>query len=194
MEKGVAEDEDDSEEEEEEEGDAEDFIDVLDMLDGRGPTEGDNEQEKTLDAETQPKAHSPDSTQSGEEEEDSDEDMHEEHDEPSDDSDEDEPPLPVNDAISASEDEDDIGASLQDLQSFITNLDAGQKRKVPDDETSQVPDGEARRQKRRILKERTEAGEENEFAAHSGRFLFRSFTMADLFTLVLYRFYEAEPR
>ncbi|KAK7695122.1 hypothetical protein QCA50_002312 [Cerrena zonata] len=160
-------DEDQSEEEEEEEGEPEDFIDVLDMLDGRGPPGSDDEQGETpIDPEAQPKVRQSGSAQS----EDEDEVMQEEHDESSDESDDEETrPAPEDDDVSASEDEDAVGASLQDLQSFITNLDAGQKRKVPDDESVQANEsGETRRQKRRILKEHTEAGEENEFAAHAG--------------------------
>ncbi|CAL1694682.1 unnamed protein product [Somion occarium] len=163
----------DSAADDEEEGDPEDFIDVLDMIDGKGPAESADEGEHTQKEERPSASKARVEGDDVPHLEDEDEDMHDEEDEgiSSDESEEDESHIsPMDDAISASGDEDDdVGTSLHDLQSFITNLDAGQKRKAPDDEAAPTTEtGEARRQKRRMLKERTEAGEENEFAPHRG--------------------------
>lgn len=76
--------------------------------------------------------------------------------------------------ISMSEGEDDVApdsSALQDLESFISSLDAGKKRKAPDDDTNiEGITRQDRSQKRRVLKDRTEAGEENEFATHNGNY------------------------
>ena len=70
--------------------------------------------------------------------------------------------------ISASEVEDDGETALQDLESFVSGLDAGQKRKAPDDEEAETGTDAKRSRKRRILRERTETGLENEFAPALG--------------------------
>lgn len=148
-------DENSEEDEEEEDGEPDDFIDVLDILDGRGEPESG---EDTGDVNHQPQGRTAqgDVTAGGsemdEDEEDSDVASIEEPDH----------------LVSESEDGHAIQpAALEHLETFITNLDAGQKRKAPDDHH----DGEdnARARKRRILKELTEAGAENEFAAQSGQ-------------------------
>lgn len=75
------------------------------------------------------------------------------------------------DDISMSEDEDGAipdTSALQGLEAFITNLDVSKKRKADDDTSTPGAAQLDRRQKRRILKDRTEAGEENEFATHHG--------------------------
>ena len=72
--------------------------------------------------------------------------------------------------ISASEAEDEGDASaLDNLERFVTSLDAGQKRKSPEPEAGGAA---PKAKKRRLLPERTEAGEENEFAAHVGQHYF----------------------
>lgn len=59
--------------------------------------------------------------------------------------------------------------ALRNLETFITTLDAGQKRKTPgDDSSSKDYAHDVRPMKRRILKEQALTGEENEFAAFSG--------------------------
>ncbi|EMD42263.1 hypothetical protein CERSUDRAFT_110794 [Gelatoporia subvermispora B] len=155
------------EEEEEEEGDASDFFDVLDIMDGRGPppedadanesggkTEQRSERKNGPDAaETHATAEGDDKSEfTGDEEHDS------ESEESEGESDE---------AISASDVEEDENAdALEHLQNFVTTLDAGQKRKVSEVDAE---DTEALRpRKRRVLKEKTEAGVENEFAALTG--------------------------
>ncbi|KZT08788.1 Utp14-domain-containing protein [Laetiporus sulphureus 93-53] len=167
---------DGEDEEEEEEGDPDEFIDVLDIMDGKAEpgSEDDVEGEREGDAlrRTKEQASKPISShrvdedvdeemdevengrRSGSEEEEGDEEEEEEGDDQQ---------------ISGSEGEDEE-ANLDDLARFVTTLDVGHKRKAPDDEDQEQRSGEnaARARKRRILKERTEAGAENEFAAHVG--------------------------
>ena len=64
--------------------------------------------------------------------------------------------------------------AVDGLARFVTSLDPGKKRKADDDGVEDVS-----RRKRRILAERTQAGPENEYAAHTGacfmlRFLLRA--------------------
>ncbi|KAI0082325.1 Utp14-domain-containing protein [Panus rudis PR-1116 ss-1] len=159
-----------SEQEEEEEGDPDDFVDVLDMLDGRGPQENDESNDETAKAKPQPdsssvRQQSPHQTVPGSFKvpDDLGDDSEDENNEIS----EDEDSSSASDGIiSASEDEDEVGT--YDLQNFITNLDAGQKRKVPDDEEGEGTPAATKRQKRRLVEEKTEAAEENEFAARPG--------------------------
>ena len=74
--------------------------------------------------------------------------------------------------VSASEDEDEGeegSNALQELESFVTGLDAGQKRKAPDEDDAVADGADSKRaRKRRLLPELTEAGAENEFAAVLG--------------------------
>ncbi|KAI0936890.1 hypothetical protein AcW1_001012 [Taiwanofungus camphoratus] len=84
------------------------------------------------------------------------------------DTEEDEADQPI--SASEAEDDEENPSALQDLQQFVTSLDSGQKRKAPDNDNldgDHIADA-ARTRKKRLLKERTEAGEENEFAAHVG--------------------------
>lgn len=124
------ENEDDSEEDEdeEEEGNPDEFVDVLDILDGKA--EADNGSD---DMDQTPGRHN----SSGSEEESEDEQQ----------------PIP-------SDDEENPEA-LDHLDAFISNLETAAKRKAPDEEESNAPVGV---KKRKLLKERTEAGRENEFA------------------------------
>lgn len=134
-----------SEDEEEEGGEPDEFIDVLDILDGRGEPESEDDK-------------------GGMEREKTERDLDEEEDE---ELIEDEEEL-VAPEFSISEDEEEAEpAALANLETFITSLDAGQKRKAPDD----VPGSEnhERVRKRRLLKEQTQAGVESEFAAQPGK-------------------------
>ncbi|CCL98912.1 uncharacterized protein FIBRA_00919 [Fibroporia radiculosa] len=92
--------------------------------------------------------------------------------EPSEDESDEEDGSDAEDQVSALEEDGEDSAALQELERFVTGLDAGQKRKMPDgndDERGTEGDGDGQRErKRRLLKEKTEAGEENEFAAHLG--------------------------
>ncbi|KAI0756427.1 Utp14 protein-domain-containing protein [Daedaleopsis nitida] len=150
----------DEEDEEEEEGDPSEFIDVLDVLDGRGePETGDDMSGIKKDKpRTQP-------TREELEEVDEDEDMDGSS---SSEAEEDSEQENETGRISASEDEDgeEGESALQDLETFVSGLDASSKRKAPDDGGHDSEPQRAR--KRRLLRERTEAGAENEFAATSG--------------------------
>lgn len=63
--------------------------------------------------------------------------------------------------------DDEAPEALDQLQQFVSGLDVtSKKRKAPED-SSAAPNAEARARRRRLTKERTEAGDENEFRAHS---------------------------
>ncbi len=167
------EDESGASDEEEEEGDPDEFIDVLDILDGRGEPQSEDdlgEVQKQPSVRRQEKSRRPqEETNAGTdirsgEGESEDEEMDEEEVEDA-----------SEDVISVSESEDDADASaLQNLETFITSLDAGKKRKVPDDnDATETPAGQDRKQRRRLLKEQTQTGTESEFAAAAGE-LYRS--------------------
>ncbi|KAI0654444.1 Utp14 protein-domain-containing protein [Cubamyces menziesii] len=157
---------DEDEDEEEEEGDPSEFIDVLDVLDGRGEPESEDERGKAQREDVQKERASRKTAEADEEDEemDSDEEAHsEEEDSEEGGDDEDE------EMISASEvEEEGDDSALLDLENFVTGLDAGQKRKAPDDEDGKEGEEAKRARKRRLLPERTEAGAENEFIASSG--------------------------
>ncbi|KAH9837381.1 Utp14-domain-containing protein [Rhodofomes roseus] len=159
------EDDDEQSEEGEEEGDPDEFIDVLDVLDGRGEPHSEDEAAHLQGDLRKPVAAT---THEGTEElaQDEDEEMRDGDDEDGEDEEEGEEG-DEDEEISTSEEEGEGGdeSALDNLERFVTNLDAGHKRKSPDAE-----DGEPtqRAKKRRLLPERTEAGEENEFAAHVG--------------------------
>ncbi|RDX46820.1 Utp14-domain-containing protein [Lentinus brumalis] len=157
---------DEEEDEEEEEGDPSEFIDVLDVLDGRGEPEDEDETGGAVKQSGPGKKTGREDMGlgSGDEDEDMDDEDEGSGSEEEDGEDEGE------DLVSASEDEDDAGGdvALQELETFVTGLDAGQKRKAPDEDETRDGDGTARARKRRILPERTQAGTENEFAALGG--------------------------
>lgn len=144
-----------SEEEEEEEGEPSDFIDLLDILDGRGDPESEDDMgEIERDGQTNWVGQAEED--SGDEREDEDE-GHSDNDRA---------------ARSDAEPEDDASAdqsALDNLGSFITNLDAGTKRKAPDDHAEEQSE-ETQRRKRRMLKEQTQSGIESEFAAQTGSY------------------------
>lgn len=144
---------DGDDDDEEEEGDPSKFIDVLDVLDGRGDPESEDEHQdakKTSSLKT-------DAAQMSEDEEE-DEEMNSEED-----SEEDEDEDDKMGSASEPEDEEDDSA-LQDLEQFVSGLDAGQKRKAPDEDDGKDVDPKPAARKRRLLPERTELGAENEFA------------------------------
>ncbi|KAH9897707.1 Utp14 protein-domain-containing protein [Cubamyces lactineus] len=158
-------DEDEDDEEEEEEGDPSEFIDVLDVLDGRGEPESENEQGEVEKEGAQKAQASKKMTDTDEE----DEGMDSEEDGDSDEGSEEEGEDEDEEMISASDaEEEGDDSALLDLENFVSGLDAGQKRKVPDDEDGKDGEDVKRARKRRLLPERTEAGAENEFVASSG--------------------------
>jgi len=63
-----------------------------------------------------------------------------------------------------SDDEADV-AALQNLGQFISGLDSSAKRKSSEDGGVAVSEDNTPRKKRKLFKERNEAGAENEFAA-----------------------------
>ncbi|KAI0368900.1 Utp14-domain-containing protein [Pilatotrama ljubarskyi] len=152
-------DQEDDEEEEEEDGDPREFIDVLDVLDGRAEPESEEERGE-VEREKAAGAHKgkmdeeadEDDEMLSEEEDDEDEEEEEGEDEP---------------MVSPSEDEDGAhdDSALQELEKFVSGLDAGQKRKAPDEDDGKDAEEAKRARKRRLIPERTEAGAENEYAA-----------------------------
>ncbi|THH18267.1 hypothetical protein EW146_g2683 [Bondarzewia mesenterica] len=139
------------EEEEEEEGEPDEFIDVLDVLDGRGePDLGGEEKVTRVDEGVEGRSEDDDdkSKDGG-----SSEDQEESDGEGSTEGDPD---------LMLSADEEDASGALEDLGTFITSLETGKKRKA---DATEAP-GDTPRRKKRIIEERTEAGAENEFAAH----------------------------
>ncbi|KAI0354648.1 Utp14-domain-containing protein [Trametes cingulata] len=153
---------DEEDEEEEEEGDPSEFIDVLDVLDGRAEPES---EEETGKVEKEKEGSKERGKARMEEDLDEDEEMGSEEDgsedEGEEDDDEEDDPM-----VSPSEDEaGEDDSALQDLENFVSGLDAGQKRKAPDDDDGKDSEESRRARKRRLLPERTEAGAENEFAA-----------------------------
>ncbi|KAG6818499.1 hypothetical protein H0H93_004542 [Arthromyces matolae] len=157
--KRTARDNDDDDEEEEEEGDSDEFIDVLDVLDGRGEVYYGSDDE----ASAQPKrigAH--DGSHEADDEEAMEEDESDEEMDAEDAVSEDE----ENSAFLPSDAEEGEPSALDDLQDFISTLDTtSKKRKVTDD--SATGSERTKKQRKLALKERTEAGVENEFRAHT---------------------------
>jgi len=150
-----------SEEEEEEEGEDDEFIDLLDVLDGKGDIDMGSDDENK-----QPAASTSKIVESDEDEGMEDENSEEEEDEERDDEEEEENEQMD---IVPSDDEDTPGA-LDQLQDFVSGLDvSAKKRKAPEDGTNETSNTEPRttRKRRLLTKEKTEAGEENEFRAHT---------------------------
>lgn len=144
----------DDEEEEEEDGDPDEFIDLLDVLDGKGEIDMGSDDEKPTKSLKREVSKDVD-----EDEESEDEDEEESQDEEQDEDDQ--------DAFAASDDEEAPEAS-EEFQKFISNLDTtARKRKADDAETPDEPAKDSRSRKRRLITERTEAGAENEFRAHA---------------------------
>ncbi|KAI0687976.1 Utp14 protein-domain-containing protein [Cytidiella melzeri] len=139
----------------EEDGDSAEFIDVLDILDGRGEPESEDIQSKDREGSSSIRV----STGSNDDEEGG-----QDNGESSENDDDEAVASQRASSVSEAEDED----ALHNLGEFITNLDAGQKRKAPDDEPDALHEHDKRVRKRRLLKEQTQIGTENEFAAQPG--------------------------
>jgi U3 small nucleolar RNA-associated protein 14 len=135
------------EEEEEEEGDPNEFVDVLDIVDGRAELGdgSDNESPGLSHRESTRKDQDVESDNIDEDDDDSAE-------------------QPLDQGIS-SDDEVENPTALEDLDAFISNLEVTAKRKIADEEEPLEPPDNSRIKKRKVLKERTEAGVESEFAA-----------------------------
>lgn len=153
---------DDNSAEEEEEGEDDEFIDLLDVLDGKGDIDMGSDDETTTKSQSsgsdsrnmlpdkykELEQDSEDSESSDEEVEDEDEGQDERMSlEPS--------------------DEEEVPEALDQLKDFVSNLDVTFKKRKAPEEDNTIAIAEARSRKRRFTKERTEAGDENEFRAHS---------------------------
>ncbi|KAJ3833190.1 Utp14-domain-containing protein [Lentinula raphanica] len=144
-------------EEEEESGEDDEFIDVLDILDGKGEPLNDEDNDPPPPPPTQPR-NGPSSDEEMDDGENEDRGSDEEEEEEEEEEDEDDKI-----SISLSEAEDEAAGALDDLQTFVSSLNPSssisQKRK-PDEEPDQP-------RKRRFIKERTETGPESEFRTQS---------------------------
>ncbi|KAG7088812.1 hypothetical protein E1B28_012772 [Marasmius oreades] len=138
-----------SDEEEEESGEDDEFIDVLDILDGRGEPLNDDDEATT----------SPDRPRASKSSIDGNKDSGSQDEQDEDDEDQDD-----NISISLSDAEEEATGALEELQDFVSSLDpSSSKKRRADDEPSSTSESVSRPKKRRIIKEQTEAGEENEF-------------------------------
>ncbi|KAJ3912579.1 Utp14-domain-containing protein [Lentinula edodes] len=150
---------DEDNEDGEESGEDDEFINVLDILDGRGEPLNDEDN----DAPPASFRGKLPSAQGGDEEmEDSADEEDEEDEKEVDDQDEAEEDDRI--SISLSEAEDEADGALDDLQTFISSLNptsSGSRKRKADGEEPEHS------RKRRIIKERTEAGVESEFRTQS---------------------------
>ena len=149
--------EDDSEEEEEEEGDDDEFIDLLDVLDGKGGIDVTSDSEKPSIR----SAEYPSLKIDDKDEEDAELSSHEDSNSNSGSaSEEEEEKLDFDPS-----DDEEMPEALDQLNNFVSNLDVTSTKRKATEDPSEV--GAARARKRRLVKERTEAGAENEFRAQS---------------------------
>ncbi|KAK0484734.1 Utp14-domain-containing protein [Armillaria novae-zelandiae] len=144
------EEQDGSDVDEDEEGEDDEFIDVLDILDGRGEPDNGTDNEAQPSLSKRPTPPTPSRTRENAQEINTDEEEEEEE------SDEEDPFTPSDVDEAAPE-------ALENLQNFISTLDTSSKKRKPSAEDLPV---DAPPRKRRILKERTQAGEESEFRTH----------------------------
>ncbi|KAK7049701.1 hypothetical protein VNI00_005732 [Paramarasmius palmivorus] len=145
-----------SSEEEEESGEDDEFIDILDILDGRG--EPLNDEDESQEEHPHQSRHTDKTDQSESLGDDEDEDEEDEEGENGDDGD------AENISISLSDAEEEAAGALEDLQNFVSSLDpsaSSKKRRADDDEATAQTTKQPK--KRRMLREHTEAGDENEF-------------------------------
>jgi U3 small nucleolar RNA-associated protein 14 len=152
------------EEDEEEVGDDDQFMNLVDILDGKGEIDAGSDQEKSSQMQSdqlpfncvdkEPRLNEDEAEDANEVAFDEDEDYEDDGGEEM--------------AFSASEDEE-VPSALDQLQTFVSNLDVtAKKRKAPDEaDGAAVEHKEGRTRKRRLLQEKTEAGEENEFHVRS---------------------------
>ena len=157
----------------EEEGEPDEFFDVLDILDGRADPLNDDDKPSVTPSREKETLHD-----SSEEEE-----VQEVYDEGDD---------QAVDTFTPLNDEGDVDA-LHNLGQFISNLDSSVKRKKSEDESVAVAENNMPRKKRRLLKERNEAGAENEFSA-SGELEYEQCVCRLILTLLLYRADQTQSR
>lgn len=142
-------------EDEDESGEENEYLDVLDVLDGRGePYFGEESEDENVAKESRQSERDMKGRLNGEEqkEEKDEEGESSESDADEDDSDGD-PFLPS---------EDDNEDNIDHLDSFIANLDTATRKRKADDDIPEPPETQEPR-KKRFLQTRTEAGAENEF-------------------------------
>jgi U3 small nucleolar RNA-associated protein 14 len=138
-----------SDSEVEEEGEPNEFFDVLDILDGHADPLSDDEPPTVPSRENEVSCDFSDKEEEGVvDDNEGDQDMD---------------PEPE-DQLMPSDDEADVDA-LQNLGQFISALDSSAKRKISEDENAALAENNVPRKKRKLLKERNEAGAESEFAA-----------------------------
>ncbi len=155
------------EENEDEEGEDDEFIDLLDVLDGKGDIDMGSEDEITSKSKSSGSnsrdilSHNyNDLEQDSEDSGLSDEEEEEEEDEGESSQDE--------QKILECPDDEEVPEALDRLKDYVSNLDVTvKKRKAPEANSDTIALAETRARKRRFTKERTEAGAENEFRAHS---------------------------
>ncbi|KAF9528093.1 Utp14 protein-domain-containing protein [Crepidotus variabilis] len=147
--------------EEEEEGDDDEFLDILDVLDGKGELfTGSADEKASLTRGVNSNLLEQTTQLESVDKEDEDEDDEEKSQESSEDED--------HDMLLAPSDNEDFPDALNQLNDFVSGLDTStKKRKIRDGESEGAQIGAERARKRRLLKEKTEAGEENEFRVQS---------------------------
>jgi len=166
MDQGSKSDDVNDNDEEEEEGDDVEFIDLLDVLDGKGEIDIGSDTEGTPKPSSQPPREA--------EEDFSADEVHRSR---NSDGEDDSEGSSGSDVASEDEkmevefsgDEDDVSPeALEELQNFVSKLDptSSKKRKAPGDGDSSTG-ADTRARKRRLVKERTEAGAEDEFHARA---------------------------
>lgn len=147
--------------EEEEEGEDDEFLDVLDVLDGRGEPDFGDEDKASATKEN------PAAELRGDENKDEDEDesMNKEEDSEDDEDEDDEDAG----AISGSDEDEADPSALDALENFVSGLETGAKRKASEEDREGDADESATqvKKKKRLLKDRTESGIENEFGARA---------------------------
>ena len=158
------EEDDDDSEEEEEEGDDSEFIDLLDVLDGKGEIDIISDSEN-------PSNRSPENSSLKIDDEDE-EDAELSQQDTSSDSDSTSEEGEEEEALDfdPSDDDEEMPDALDDLNDFISSLDFTSTKRKATEDPSEI--GDTRARKRRLVKERTEAGAENEFRARSSGIFF----------------------
>lgn len=150
------------EEDEEEIGDGDEFIDLVDALDGKGDADGDDSKNVLAQAsETRSNDGGVSSEDVSESAEDGDDDEQIDF---------------------APSDDEEAPEAIERLHDFVSNLEvATKKRKAANDDDEHSASNTTR--KRRLLQEKTEAGDENEFRVQSRGILLPTITFLYLHTL-----------
>jgi U3 small nucleolar RNA-associated protein 14 len=77
-----------------------------------------------------------------------------------------------NPSLETDDEDEEMPDALDDLNNFVSNLDVTSAKRKATEDHSEVGATDTRARKRRLVKERTEAGAENEFRARSSGILF----------------------